>query len=214
MRIKICGITRTEDARLALQLGAWALGFIFYEKSPRYIEAAQVRGILDELAADGLVPERKVGVFVNASADRIQETVQASGIDTVQLHGDETAEFCQSLKGFALWKAFRLRTAEQLLALPSFEPFTEAFLFDAAVPGQYGGTGHTTDWSLVAGIQSSRPLILSGGLHPENLAAAAVAVPAFAFDLSSGVEVKPGIKDADKLRKLFMARGPSHDSNS
>lgn len=214
MRIKICGITRTEDARLALQLGAWALGFIFYEKSPRFIAAEQVRNILDELAAEGLVPERKVGVFVNAPADRIQETVKVSGIDTVQLHGDETAAFCQSLKGFQLWKAFRLRTAEQLLALPAFEPFTEAFLFDAAVPGQYGGTGHTTDWSLVAGIQSSRPLILSGGLHPDNLEAAATAVPAFAFDLSSGVEVKPGIKDADKLRKLFMARSPSHDSNS
>lgn len=209
MRIKICGITRSEDARLALKLGAWALGFIFYEKSPRYIPAEDVRRILDELAAEGLVPERKVGVFVNASADLIQKTVKISGIDTVQLHGDESAEFCQSLKGPKLWKAFRLRSAEQLLALPSFEPFTEAFLFDAAVPGQYGGTGHTTDWSLVAGIQSSRPLILSGGLNPDNIQAAAAAVPAFAFDLSSGVEVKPGIKDADKLRKLFIARSPS-----
>ncbi len=209
MRIKICGITRSEDARLALKLGAWALGFIFYEKSPRYIPAEDVRAILDELEAEGLVPERKVGVFVNASADVIQKTVKISGIDTVQLHGDEDAGFCESLKGLNIWKAFRLRSADQLLALPSFEPFTEAFLFDAAVPGQYGGTGHTTDWSLVAGIQSSRPLILSGGLNPDNIQAAAAAVPAFAFDLSSGVEVKPGIKDADKLRKLFMARSPS-----
>jgi phosphoribosylanthranilate isomerase len=214
MRIKICGITRTEDARLALQLGAWALGFIFYEKSPRYIPAAAVRNILDALVAEGLVPERKVGVFVNASAAQIQDTVKISGIDTVQLHGDESPEFCQQLSGLTLWKAFRLRSADQLLALPAFEPFTEAFLFDAAVPGQYGGTGHTTDWNLVAGIQSSRPLILSGGLHPENLQAAMTAVPAFAFDLSSGVEEKPGIKDAHKLRKLFIARSPSHDSNS
>ncbi len=209
MRIKICGITRSEDARLALKLGAWALGFIFYEKSPRYIPADNVRRILDELEAEGLVPERKVGVFVNASADVIQKTVEISGIDTVQLHGDEDAAFCQSLKGLNIWKAFRLRSADQLLALPSFEPLIEAFLFDAAVPGQYGGTGHTTDWSLVAGIQSSCPLILSGGLHPDNIQAAAAAVPAFAFDLSSGVEVKPGIKDADKLRKLFIARSPS-----
>jgi phosphoribosylanthranilate isomerase len=214
MRIKICGITRTEDARLALQLGAWALGFIFFEKSPRYIPPAAVREILDALAAEGLVPERKVGVFVNAPAAQIQDTVKISGIDTVQLHGDETPELCQQLSGLLLWKAFRLRSADQLLALPSFEPFAEAFLFDAAVPGQYGGTGHTTDWNLVAGIQSSRPLILSGGLHPENLQAAMSAVPAFAFDLSSGVEVKPGIKDADKLRKLFIVRSPSHDSNS
>jgi phosphoribosylanthranilate isomerase len=214
MRIKICGITRTEDARLALQLGAWALGFIFYEKSPRFIAAEQVRAILDELAAEGLVPERKVGVFVNTAADRIRETLRISGLDTAQLHGDESVEYCQNLKDLRLWKAFRLRSAEQLLVLPSYEPMVEAFLFDAAVPGQYGGTGHTTDWSLVAGIQSSRPLILSGGLHPENIQQAAASVPAFAFDLSSGVEVKPGIKDADKLRKLFMARNPSHDAKS
>jgi phosphoribosylanthranilate isomerase len=214
MRIKICGITRTEDARLSLELGAWALGFIFYEKSPRFVPPEQVRQILDELADEGLIPERKVGVFVNANADLIRDTVKISGIDTIQLHGDETPAFCQGLKGLKLWKAFRLRTADQLLALPTFESFIEAFLFDAAVPGQYGGTGHTTDWSMVAGIQSTRPLILSGGLHPENLQTAATTVPAFAFDLSSGVEVKPGIKDADKLRKLFMARGPSHDSNS
>ena len=214
MRIKICGITRTEDARLAMQLGAWSLGFIFYEKSPRYISADAVRRILDALAAEGIVPERKVGVFVNASAAHIRDTVKISGIDTVQLHGDETPELCQQVSGLTLWKAFRLRSADQLLALPAFEPFAEAFLFDAAVPGQYGGTGHTTDWNLVAGIQSSRPLILSGGLHPENIQAAMTAVPAFAFDLSSGVEAEPGIKDANKLRKLFSARGPSHDSNS
>lgn len=214
MRIKICGITQTEDARLAMDLGAWALGFIFYAKSPRFIEARRVRNILDELAADGLVPERKVGVFVNATATEIQKVSQESGIDTVQLHGDETVDFCQSLKDLRLWKAFRLRTAEQLKELPAFESCVEAFLFDAAVPGQYGGTGHTTDWSLVAGIKSSRPLILSGGLNPDNLQAAAAAVPAFAFDLSSGVEAKPGIKDADKLRKLFTLRSPSHGSNS
>lgn len=214
MRIKICGITRTEDAQLAMSLGAWALGFIFYEKSPRFIEAEGVRVILDALAAVGLVPERKVGVFVNASADIIQNTARISGIDTVQLHGDETTSFVQSLNGLRLWKAFRLRTADQLAALPAFEPYVEAFLFDAAVPGQYGGTGHTTDWSLVAGIQSSRSLILSGGLHPDNLEAAANSVPAFAFDLSSGVEMRPGIKDADKLRKLFTVRSPIHDSNS
>ncbi|MDQ3231020.1 MAG: phosphoribosylanthranilate isomerase [Pseudobdellovibrionaceae bacterium] len=214
MRIKICGITRTEDARLAMSLGAWALGFIFYDKSPRFIEAKRVRQILDELAAEGLIPERKVGVFVNASAETIRQTVQVSGIDTVQLHGDETLAFSQSLKGLRLWKAIRLRTAEQLHELPSFEPYVEAFLFDAAVPGQYGGTGHTTDWSLVASFPSSRPVILSGGLHPDNFQAAAATVPAFAFDLSSGVEVKPGIKDADKLRKLFLLRSPSHDSNS
>jgi phosphoribosylanthranilate isomerase len=214
MRIKICGITRTEDARLALQLGAWALGFIFYEESPRFIAAEQVRDILDELAAEGLVPERKVGVFVNAAEDAIRETVRITGLDTIQLHGDETAAFCQNLQELKLWKAFRLRSADQLLALPSYEPTVEAFLFDAAVPGQYGGTGHTTDWSLVAGIQSSRPLILSGGLHPGNIQQAAASVPAFAFDLSSGVEVKPGIKDAEKIRKLFRARSPSHDANS
>lgn len=208
MRIKICGITRLEDARLSLELGAWALGFIFFAKSPRYVEPEAVKKILDALQVEGLRPQHAVGVFVNASAAEIQDVIQRSGIDTVQLHGDETADFSRSLYPLPLWKAFRLRSAEQLNELPLFEASVQGFLFDAAVAGQYGGTGHTTDWPLVARAQSTKPILLSGGLNPDNIQAAAAAVPAFAFDLSSGVEESPGIKDADKLRKLFARRNP------
>jgi len=214
MRIKICGITRSEDAELALQLGAWALGFIFYAKSPRYIAPAAVKRILDELHSRGLKPEHAVGVFVNASADEIRQTLAISGIDTVQLHGDETVDFCAELKDLRLWKAFRLRDAGQLQELPHYEGLVQAFLFDAAVPGQFGGTGHTTDWNLVAGIQSPIPLILSGGLHPGNINSALSTVPAHAYDLSSGVESEPGIKDRTKLKTLFGIGSSAHDSES
>jgi phosphoribosylanthranilate isomerase len=214
MRIKICGITRLSDGQKSLQLGAWALGFIAYAKSPRFIEPVAVRRILDELKAQGLQPQRAVGVFVNADAARIREYVRISGIDTVQLHGDESPTVCEELRDLRLWKAFRLRSADQLTVLPSYEPWVEAFLFDAAVDGQYGGTGHTADWSLIASVRSSRPVILSGGLSPSNLVAAAQNVAAYAFDLSSGVEVQPGLKDPDKLLKLFALRSPSYDPNS
>jgi phosphoribosylanthranilate isomerase len=214
MRIKICGITRSEDALLALQLGAWALGFIFYAKSPRYIEPTAVKKILDELQSRGLKPEHAVGVFVNASAHEIRQTVASSGIDTIQLHGDETADFCAELKDLHLWKAFRLQKAEQLLELPHYEKLVQALLFDAAVPGQFGGTGHTTDWNLVAGIRSPLPVILSGGLHPGNIKSALARVPAHAYDLSSGVESEPGMKDHTKLTTLFAIRSSAHDSES
>ncbi len=214
MRIKICGITRLEDARLAMELGAWSLGFIFWAKSPRSIAAAAAKDILVSLAQLGLKPQHAVGVFVNASASEIRQVATASGIDTVQLHGDESPDLCAELQDLHVWKAFRLRSAEQLLALPDFEPSVQAFLFDAAVAGQYGGTGHTTDWKLVTSIRSPQSIILSGGLNPENLATAEAEVGAFAYDLSSGVESAPGVKDHEKLKKLFAQRGRAYVAES
>ena len=203
MRIKICGLTQFADAYQALQLGAWALGFIFYKKSSRWIEPMAVQSILAQLAERGLQPQHSVGVFVNARVEEIYAVAGESGINTVQLHGDENPEFCARIQGLTVWKAWRSQSTEILQKMADFEPFVQGFLFDAAVAGQYGGTGQLANWDLVANAKSIRPIILSGGLNAENISAAAKKVQAFAYDLSSGVEQCPGIKDANKLSELF-----------
>ncbi|MCX6130462.1 MAG: phosphoribosylanthranilate isomerase [Proteobacteria bacterium] len=208
MRIKICGITQEKDALQAVQLGAWALGFIFYRQSPRWIEPIAARTILESLDRLGLRPQHCVGVFVNASLEEIQATVAMSGIDTVQLHGDESPEDCAALKELNVWKAFRLHSADQIKTMLDYEAYVQAFLCDAAVSGQYGGTGQVVDWDLVVSIKSRRQIILSGGLHADNIKDAAIKVNAFAYDLSSGVEQMPGKKDPQKLIRLF-AHGSS-----
>ena len=209
INIKVGGITRIEDATLAVALGAFALGFIFYEKSRRYIDPAKVRAIIEALPPRLSHPVRLVGVFVNAAALDIREAARISGIDTIQLHGDETPLFCEALTEFTLWKAFRLKSAEQFAQLPVYAalPGIEGFLFDAAVPGQYGGTGHKVDWDLLEQVPRQKPLIVSGGLHPGNIHAAWQRFQPYALDLSSGVECSPGIKDADLLTRLFAEKG-------
>lgn len=201
MKIKICGITRIEDARLAIDLGAWALGFICYEKSPRYIDPIAIRAIVDALPRAR--PHRLVGVFVNETSQRIKEVATLAGLDTVQLHGDELSEVCEALQGLTLWKAFRLKSEDQFSQAQAFVPHVEAFLYDAAVAGQYGGTGHLVDWDLLDKAPRHKPLLVSGGLNAENALAAWQRFQPMALDLSSGVESSPGIKDAQKLEQLF-----------
>ena len=206
-KLKICGLTRLEDAELALLQGAWALGFIFYPKSPRYVEPEKVREILSQLRLKGLQPVRSVGVFVNASAEEIRHTQQVSCIDTVQLHGDEEPAFLERLSDLRLWKVFRLKSADQLAEIPKFSSYVEAFLFDAAVVGSYGGTGQLADWGLLSQVKVDKPLIISGGLHPDNIRSALEQLKPYALDVSSGVEEAPGRKDAHKLKALFEALG-------
>ncbi len=206
-RVKICGLTRYEDAELALQLGAWGLGFIFYAKSPRYVTPEAVREILQRLQAKGLQAERHVGVFVNASAEEIRHVKEVSGIDTIQLHGDEDLTFVKHLSDLRLWKVFRLKTEEQLGEIPPYAPWVEAFLCDAAVTGTYGGTGQLADWGLLARMPTETPLIASGGLHADNIRSAADQLKPFALDVSSGVEEAPGRKDTQKMKALFEALG-------
>lgn len=203
INVKICGITREEDARLAIDLGAWALGFICYPKSPRYVDAHRIRAIIDSLP--GETKARMVAVFVNADAKTILDVVAISGVDTIQLHGDETATICAELKELSLWKAFRLYHEGQFKLTEPFTPHIEAFLYDAAVPGQYGGTGHLVDWDLLDKAPRAKPLLVSGGLNPENALSAWQRFKPLALDLSSGVESSPGIKDPDKLNRLFSA---------
>jgi phosphoribosylanthranilate isomerase len=201
-RVKVCGITRPEDAELAVELGAWALGFILWERSPRAADPAVVAGMAPSL-------RRRVeltGVFVNATLDEIATAADQLHLSFVQLHGDEGPSFCAEVArrtGAKVIKAARVATLGDLEDLERFH--TDFHLLDTAAAGMRGGTGRTWDWSLVAGRRSKVPLILSGGLNPENVAAGIAAVHPFAVDVSSGVEAAPGVKDHDKLRALFAA---------
>jgi phosphoribosylanthranilate isomerase len=202
MRVKICGLTREEDAKRAEELGAWALGFIFYPKSKRYIEPAQAAQII------ATVKTPTVGVFVNQTGDVIDIARQA-GLKGVQLHGDEAPEDCARIKtnftGFII-KAFRLETDDDIAGIADYRGKIDYALLDAGTGGQYGGTGHTFDWNLaVKAADAGIPLILAGGLTAENIAAANAKVKPYAADLSSGVESAPGVKDPAKLEALFSA---------
>ncbi len=214
-RVKICGLTRKEDVQLAIDLGAWALGFIFYPPSPRYVEPEAVGRILRELRAEGYRIPKTVGVFVNSEAEVMRAALKKSGVDTIQMHGDEEAATLSAFKDWPIIKAFRFKEREQFKGLAAFENHTEAFLFDAAVPGAYGGTGHQADWDLLfSEIKGPKPFLLSGGLKVENIRAALerfASHPSFyALDLSSGVEQGPGVKDPQKLKSLFNEVGASH----
>ncbi|MES2746504.1 MAG: phosphoribosylanthranilate isomerase [Bdellovibrionota bacterium] len=204
--IKVCGITQLKDAQLAVDLGAMALGFIFYPKSPRYISPEAAYEIISSISSSSVL---KVGVFVNAGTDEAKSVALRSGIDILQLHGDETPEYCNGLSEFRLWKAFRLKSEDQISQISAFEPFVEAFLFDAAVDGAYGGTGHTLSAELLAKIPQRKPTLLAGGLGPDNWQSTYETYKPWAIDLSSSVESRPGIKDPEKLKKLFLKRKTS-----
>lgn len=199
VRVKICGITRSEDARAAVAAGADALGFMFYERSARYVSVADAADL-----CRGLPPlVSKVGVFVDASADFIRHTAGRCGLDAVQLHGGETPEFCGQLERPVI-KAVRVRGPEVLAELPAY--VTAAWLLDTFVPGQPGGTGATFDWGLAAqAVALGRPVILAGGLTAANVAAAVRQVQPYAVDVSSGVESAPGRKDPAALEAFIRA---------
>jgi len=205
-RIKHCGITRLDDAHLAAEAGAWALGMIFWPGSPRRVE-------LDEAQLIGSALRRTVhltGVFVNQRLDEIDRTVQAAGLEHVQLHGDEGPSFCGEVArrtGAKIIKAVRVRSRATLQAASAYH--TDFLLLDAHVEGVPGGTGQTIDWELVRQANLGAPVILSGGLNPENVAEAIAVTEPFAVDVASGTESAPGIKDPEKLRAFYEAvRGP------
>ena len=196
-RIKHCGITGLDDAHLAVEAGAWALGMIFWPGSPRHCAPEAAAGIGREL-------RRRVeltGVFVNQSLDEIAALADTVPLSIVQLHGDEGPSFCDEVRrrtGAKVMKAMRLRSREDLQALRAFRA-VDFHLVDAHVEGFYGGTGQTVDWALLAERGSDVPLILSGGLTPDNVAEAIARVRPFAVDVASGTEAAPGIKDPAKL---------------
>ena len=200
-RIKICGLTNLADATAAQDHGAWALGFIFYPKSKRYITSADAANIIPALNAQCF------GVFVNQTDEALQlaKTLPLAGL---QLHGDETPDDCRKVRanfGGVFIKALRPKSKDDLAVIADYKGIVDYILLDAAADGHYGGSGQTADWALVQDAASyGVPVILAGGLTPDNITAAAKS-GAYALDLSSGVEAAPGRKDHDKLKALFSA---------
>ncbi len=205
-RVKICGITRLEDAELATGLGAWALGFILWPGSRRAADPAVAAGIAAELRRR----VELVGVFVNPTLDEVAHAADALHLSHVQLHGDEGPAFCAEAgrrSGCRVIKAVRVATGADLQDLERFH--TDYHLLDAAAPGQRGGSGQTWNWALAARHRSDVPVILSGGLTPETVAAGIAAVRPYAVDVASGVEAAPGVKDPDRLAAFFAAAAPA-----
>ena len=199
VRSKICGITRMEDALAAVEAGADAIGFVFYAKSPRAVTVQQARAIIA-----GLPPfVTTVGLFVNASACELNETLDAVPLDLLQFHGDETPEECAGYHRPYI-KALRVKAGDDIAASCAAYAGASGILLDAYVEGIPGGTGEAFDWSLIPqGL--SKPIILAGGLNPENVGAAIKQVRPYAVDVSGGVEQGKGIKDSAKIRAFMQA---------
>jgi phosphoribosylanthranilate isomerase len=200
MRVKICGITRAEDAKLAVRLGAWGLGFIFCEQSPRNISPEEAAKIIKVLP-DSI---RTVGVFVNAEAETIRDIQEKTGINTIQLHGDETPEFVSELETASVIKATALNSQSDLDALKLHDRVM-AFFIDSSTPEKRGGTGVHSNWKLAREAKQFGNVILSGGLTPDSVGAAIREVGPWAVDVSSGIESRPRIKDPNKMRDFFDA---------
>jgi len=201
-RVKICGLTMLEDARQAAELGAWALGMIFWPGSPRACTVEQAEAIGAQL-------HRQVelaGVFVNAPLDEVAATADVCRFSLLQLHGDEGPAYCQEAArrtGCRVVKAARVHDAAQIQALRAYH--TDYHMLDAHSPRAPGGTGESFDWELARLHPGTPPVILSGGLTPDNVAQAIAAADPFAVDTASGTEAEPGRKDPDKLVAFFRA---------
>lgn len=195
--IKICGITNLGDASLAVECGANALGFNFYPKSPRYGAPESVQEIIAKIP-DGIT---KVGVFVNHDALEVKKIVEYCGLDLVQLHGDESPEYCRQFPSSLLIKACSLRGEGDLRTLSSYP--VRAILVDAYDPVRYGGTGKRSDWRLAVKVKETHPLIIAGGLNVDNIREVIEIVSPHAVDINSGAESSPGRKDPEKVRKII-----------
>jgi len=207
-KIKICGIKTIRDALAAMEAGADLIGFNFYKKSPRYVEVGMCRNIMSVMRQRGRVT--CVGVFVNASIVEIRATMETCGLGLAQLHGDETVEMLNQFDGKA-FKAIRLST-DSVTDSRTLADFAEArcgiapvLLIDASVKGIYGGSGVTADWSGAAELAKKYPLLLAGGLTPENVAQAVRRVDPWGVDVASGVESAPGEKDPNKMKAFVQA---------
>ncbi|MGB7708027.1 MAG: phosphoribosylanthranilate isomerase [Microcoleus sp.] len=206
MRVKICGITKVEQGIAIARLGAQSLGFICVPASPRYVSPETIRLIVEQL------PENvdRIGVFANSTIDNICQVVAESNLTGVQLHGDETAEYCDRLReflpGIEMIKALRVKTSETLDTAAVYATHVDTLLLDAYHPEQLGGTGKTLDWQMLAEFRPKCPWLLAGGLRPDNVLSAIASLSDNNFsgvDLSSGVEIAPGDKDLTKVAKLF-----------
>jgi phosphoribosylanthranilate isomerase len=194
LKVKVCGITSYRDASLALSLGADALGFNFHPPSPRFIDPASARRIISRLPPFVTT----VGIYVNVDDPLdVERGALRAGVSVLQLHGDETPEYCREIARWKLIKTLRVGAGFRPTCLEEFP--VSAFLLDTRDQKRYGGTGKTFDWKAVGTIRAERPLILAGGLRAENVADAILTVRPYAVDVCSGVESAPGRKDRGKL---------------
>ncbi len=202
LKIKICGITNLEDAQLAVQAGADALGFIFYPQSPRFVEIQVVKSIVNQLPPFVL----PVGVFVNEEQSMVQNVMDVCGLALAQLHGEESPAYCESL-GHPVLKGIRLRDRTSFLALAEYKgrAGVRGFVLDAFSESAYGGTGEIADWNLAAEAAHAAPILLAGGLSSENVQEAIQQVQPYGVDVSSGVEARPGQKDPNKVQAFIHA---------
>jgi phosphoribosylanthranilate isomerase len=204
MKIKFCGITRLEDAREAVRLGAWAIGLNHWDHSPRRCDP----GTAVEISAAVRREIAVVGVFVNATLDELARAAEDESLTMLQLHGDEGPDFCREAArrtGCRVIKAIRVRSAADVLGAEAFR--TDYHLFDAHRPETPGGTGESFDWELVSGRRPEVPAILAGGLTPENVARAIAVARPDAVDVAGGIEAAPGIKDHALMAAFADAAG-------
>jgi phosphoribosylanthranilate isomerase len=203
-RVKICGVSDPADARRVAELGAWALGMIFWPQSPRICSLA----VGEQIGAELQRQLELVGVFVNATLDEVADTAERCHLTIVQLHGDEGPAYCAEVArktGAKVMKAVRVRDGASLVDLQRFH--TDYHLLDAYSPGKPGGTGETFDWELARRHPGTPPVVLSGGLTPENVGEAIAVARPFAVDVASGTEAAPGHKDPAKLTAFMDAVG-------
>ena len=198
VKVKICGITNPEDALMSVEAGADALGFVFFQGSSRFISPAQATAIICRLPP--FVPT--VGLFVNEELATVNAVADQCRLDIVQLHGGESPDYCHAIRRRII-KAFRVKDAASLDLVVEYH--VAGILLDAWSPAAHGGTGMTFNWDIAARAAVSRPLILAGGLTPENVAEAVVTVRPYAVDVSSGVESAPGKKDAGLVSRFIRA---------
>jgi len=216
MRVKICGITKLEQGQAIAEMGATALGFICFPRSPRYITQENIRDIVEKLP----INIDKIGVFVNPEIDLLSEIIINTKLNGIQLHGDESPEFCHQLRqsipnNIEIIKGLRIKSPQDLTRANIYENYIDTLLLDAYHPNQLGGTGKTLDWKIIEEFNPTFPWLLAGGLNPENVTEAIkqfllVSESKIEFnhnfcgiDLSSGVETAPGDKNLVKVKKLF-----------
>lgn len=199
VKVKICGITNLEDALTAQRVGASALGFVFYSKSPRYIPPESAQRIISQLNKK----IKRIGVFVNADSASVKKTARFCRLDMLQFHGDETPDFCRKFKEYTIIKAFRIKNKDSLKDIERYP--VDYYLFDTFKKDSFGGTGTCFNWDILKGLKTAKPFFLSGGLNSKNIVSAIKSIKPSWVDASSALEAKPGIKDK-KLLQDFITK--------
>lgn len=201
-KIKICGITRESDGDLAFKLGAWAIGFIFYSKSKRYIEPSKAKEIVQNLSNKYGDKPIFIGVFVDEELEKVHEIAQEVGLSYGQFHGDESISYIQKIK-IPKIKSFRVGKDFSIESVKKYSEIADLILFDSFDVNQYGGSGKSFDWNIAQRVSNSADIILAGGIQSSNIREAIEKVNPYAIDLSSSIEDEPGIKSEDKMKTLF-----------